>query len=382
MTSDRPPPASPRSPGGPPPGVAARASPCLVVLPGLTAVLGLRPAGRSTRWRRRAPPRPSLAISLGGATLRGGDVHLQVTVGHVAAPVPVHFLVDGREVAVRKLDAGTHEVILADAAPTGSETAVVSALLGDGVEAGRAPTASATGSIPGWLSIVPAAAGHRPGAALQGRPGVALPRRLQRCPDPGRLAPDLRLRPLDRHLHRSVAGQSRPRQDPHLLDPAGRHGRRDLEERRHPRHRRAADLVRVDRAPRPARHLDHGRGDLLRRLRQHPDRRLHHAADHRPPPGQPGEARLHRRLDRGAGGERGADLHLDRLRDRPDRHRLHRPGAPLQPLHHLRRHHPVPLLPALRPGARLRHRLDRQGLRADAPGRAPGAQDRRPAGRR
>ena len=87
--------------------------------------------------------------------------------------------------------------------------------------------------------------------------------------------------------------------------------------------------LRHQRAARPARDLGDGHADLLRRLRQHPDRRLDDAPGHRPPPDQPREARLHRRLDRRAGRLHRPDLHLGRLRGRPDRRRLlqSRPAA-------------------------------------------------------
>ena len=173
MTSD-PPSASPRPPAVRRRGLAARGR-CLLVLalvlflPTLAAAqtgdapiekVQTAPETLPETAAVAAPPAstpPSLAIEVDGATLRGGDIHLEVTVAHVAAPVPVRFLVDSREVARHELDNGTHEVTLADAAPRGTAEATITAAIADGPGAIRAPIQAqvTTGGIPGWLSIVP-----------------------------------------------------------------------------------------------------------------------------------------------------------------------------------------------------------------------------------
>ncbi len=162
MTSD-PPPASHR-----PPAVRRRGLPLVLALalvllapalataqeapPPADATPAVSPPAPETALPA-APPAPSLEIGIQGVTQRGGDIHLSVTLGHVAAPATVRFLVDGREVAHHDLDNGTHEVTLADAAPSGSGEAVVTAVIGEGPAAVRAE--ARTGGIPGWLSIVP-----------------------------------------------------------------------------------------------------------------------------------------------------------------------------------------------------------------------------------
>ena len=85
---------------------------------------------------------------------------------------------------------------------------------------------------------------------------------------------------------------------------------------------------RATRATRQDRDLARRHGDLLRRLREHADRRQHDASDHRPSEDLPRKAGLPRRLDgRPARGDR-ADLHLGRIRDQPHRGRpRHRGGA-------------------------------------------------------
>ena len=126
-------------------------------------------------------------------------------------------------------------------------------------------------------------------------------------------------------------------------------------------------------------------GDLLRRLRQHPARRQHDAAHHRPAADLAGEAGLHRRLHGGPGGGIvlvstwvGYEISLigDALAIAAEQ-----PGvAPRwpriyerQPVHRLPPLHPVPLLPILAivmVGLLGGHSA---GLRPDARRRAPGA---------
>jgi len=133
----------------------------------VSLVLGLLPAALAAQPQApEAPPTatepspsaapspvPTLALELQGATLGGGNVHLAVTVGGTAAPVPIRFLVDGREVERMDLGAGSHEVTLEKVAPADGREAVVTAVIGDGAAAVRAE--GHTTSIPGWLSIVP-----------------------------------------------------------------------------------------------------------------------------------------------------------------------------------------------------------------------------------
>jgi len=103
------------------------------------------------------PAAATLAIEARGATLRGGDLHLTVTLDGVTAPVPVRLLVAGREVETTELPAGEHELTLEHALPAGSEPVTVTAVAapepGSGSGEVRAETEVST--VPGWLSVLP-----------------------------------------------------------------------------------------------------------------------------------------------------------------------------------------------------------------------------------
>ncbi|MFP3941427.1 MAG: Na+/H+ antiporter NhaC family protein [Thermoanaerobaculia bacterium] len=102
---------------------------------------------------------PSLAVSPAGASLAGGDLHLEIELqegpaARLVEPFPARILLDGREVHRLELASGANRVTVEDPGlEAGRHRVVVEGV--DGVEDAAVRAEADVRVIPGWLSIVP-----------------------------------------------------------------------------------------------------------------------------------------------------------------------------------------------------------------------------------
>ncbi len=115
----------------------------------LTASVAL-PASLSAQSPPASPAAPSLAATADGASLHGGEVHLDVTIAGVPAehPLDLRVLIDGREVDRLSLAEGQHAVTVSDPSLGFGGHSVALA-------AGALRAETSVQVIPGWLSVLP-----------------------------------------------------------------------------------------------------------------------------------------------------------------------------------------------------------------------------------
>ncbi len=108
------------------------------------------PASLCAQSAPASPAGPTLAVSAGGASLQGGELHLDVTIEGVPAdhPLDLHVLVDGREVNRLALAEGQHAVPVSDPSLGYGGHSVT-------LVAGELRAETSVRVIPGWLSVLP-----------------------------------------------------------------------------------------------------------------------------------------------------------------------------------------------------------------------------------